>query len=664
MAPKTLYLVFKTHLDVGFTNYARVVTENYFNSYIPRAIELSRTMREDGGQERFVWTTGSWLIYEFLERADPQKRRLMEEAIAAGDIVWHGLPFTTHSELMDASMFRYGLSLSQQLDKRFGKKTIAAKMTDVPGHTRGIVPLLNEAGIEFLHIGVNSASKPPDVPPVFVWKHPDGADIVVMYSKSGYGNVAIVPGLDEAISFEHTGDNQGPQSPEHIVAIYEKRAEEFPGTKIIASGIDPFAKAILRIKSQLPVVTEEIGDTWIHGIGTDPAKVAGFRELSRVRKGWLEAKKVDIDDKRVGDFSRCILVIPEHTWGMDEKTHLNDYANYSCAELRKARAGENFQTIEASWAEQRAYLTSGVAALGDSPLADETNAALRSLKPVKPDTSGFSVVSDFAEWHQTDHFCIRFDAGTGAISDLVLKTSDCTCASPENPLGLVHYELFSEADYARYFAQYNVSNVDWAVKDFTKPGMGVAIDSHKQWDARLDKLYRDSTGTRFIVEMSMPSPASQDFGCPERFVAEIELPREAPIVRYTLSWFGKQACRIAEATWVSFQPRVTSAREWTMDKLGSDVWPLDVISNGNRKLHAVGSVRCGSGPGSISIESLDAPLVAPGRPSLLDFDNELPDLNGGMHFNLHNNIWGTNFPMWYEDDAKFRFILRAEDSSC
>ena len=31
-------------------------------------------------------------------------------------------------------------------------------MTDVPGHTLGIVPLLAEAGVRFLHLGVNTAS--------------------------------------------------------------------------------------------------------------------------------------------------------------------------------------------------------------------------------------------------------------------------------------------------------------------------------------------------------------------------------------------------------------------------------------------------------------------------------------------------------------------------
>jgi len=75
-------------------------------------------------------------------------------------------------------LFEFGLSLSQELDARFGRQTIAAKMTDVPGHTRGIVPLLAQAGVKFLHIGVNPASTVPGVPPLFRWQDPSGAEIV------------------------------------------------------------------------------------------------------------------------------------------------------------------------------------------------------------------------------------------------------------------------------------------------------------------------------------------------------------------------------------------------------------------------------------------------------------------------------------------------------
>ena len=42
----------------------------------------------------------------------------------------------------------------------------------------------------------------------------------------------------------------------------------------------------------------------------------------------------------------------------------------------------------------------------------------------------------------------------------------------------------------------------------------------------------------------------------------------------------------------------------------------------------------------------------------IDFGNRQPDLRDGLHFNLHNNLWGTDFPQWYEDDALFRFSLR------
>ena len=28
-----------------------------------------------------------------------------------------------------------------------------------------------------------------------------------------------------------------------------------------------------------------------------------------------------------------------------------------------------------------------------------------------------------------------------------------------------------------------------------------------------------------------------------------------------------------------------------------------------------------------------------------------------MHFCLYNNVWGTNFVMWFDDDMQFRFLL-------
>ena len=177
---KKIHLIFKTHLDIGFTNFGDSVVETYMNDFIPGTLALTESLRQSKAGERYRWTTGSWLISEFLKLPNPAMVSRMENAIKNGDITWHALPFSTHTELADSSLYELGIRISKELDRRFGKTTISAKMTDVPGHTRSLVPILAKNGIRFLHIGVNSASTAPDVPALFRWCAPDGSSVIVM----------------------------------------------------------------------------------------------------------------------------------------------------------------------------------------------------------------------------------------------------------------------------------------------------------------------------------------------------------------------------------------------------------------------------------------------------------------------------------------------------
>ncbi len=47
----TIYVIFKTHLDIGFTDFARNVVDQYRNRFIPQALETARVLRERGGVE-------------------------------------------------------------------------------------------------------------------------------------------------------------------------------------------------------------------------------------------------------------------------------------------------------------------------------------------------------------------------------------------------------------------------------------------------------------------------------------------------------------------------------------------------------------------------------------------------------------------------------------
>ncbi len=627
--PPTVHLVCKTHLDLGFTDLAAAVRDRYVDEFIPSALAVAAELRAEGGPQRFVWTTGSWLVDTFLERSDAAGRRGMEDAIEAGDIAWHALPFTLHSELCDRSLFEHGLSISARLDARFGRRTIAAKMTDVPGHTRGIVPLLAAAGVEFLHIGVNPACPIPEVPPVFRWRSPDGAEIVVAYQSGGYGGAVTVDGLADQLVVAHTNDNEGPQTAAQVRDLFGLVQASHPELAVVASTLDAFAVALRSVRDELPVVTQELGDTWIHGVGTDPQKVARFRELTRLRARWI-AGGADATEPAFAAASTSLLLVAEHTWGLDEKITLGDEQRYRAedlAELRSEPAGRRF---ESSWAEQADYIDAAVAMFPE-PFRAETAQRLRQLDLSATSPFREPIVWDAPDQHlrpiRRSGFEVVVDPETGALRGLTDVHTGRAWADADHQLGRYRYQTFDAADYDRFHAGYNQAGPDdewWALRDFTKPGIDRAGAVSRWWEpsaVRLCSLADGDDGPRDRARHAGEA-RSKDFGCPPvvtlewRFFVDFEpTVLSQNTAELTIAWATKPACRMPEAGWLSFRPIVADPARWVMDKVGQDVSPLQVVSRGNRHLHAVGrGVRHeGEERGVLRIDTAGAPLVAPRR---------------------------------------------------
>jgi hypothetical protein len=647
---ENIHLVLKTHLDIGFTHYAEKVVEQYFTQFIPQAIELAAQTR-NAGNGRFRWTIGAWLIYEYLEKAPQQQRAVLEQAIEAEDIVWHALPFTTHTELMDESLFRFGLSYSQKLDQRFGRKTIAAKMTDVPGHTRSMIPLLAEAGIKLLHLGVNPASTVPDMPPVSLWRdEATQTEICVVYEPS-YGGVTRVEGLNDVLAVVLTGDNQGPPSASDVEQLYARLTQENPGATVTASTLDAFAEKLWPLRETLPLVTSEIGDTWIRGVGTDPTKVSQYRALSRLRTNWLQRDLPADQLAAIEAFSHHFIMIPEHTWGMDEKVHFLNHNDYTQSQLAQARTQGPAQAFEASWAEQRAYLTAALAALEGTPLHAEAQSALTAIIPTAPDLTDFTPVDTLTL--RGEGIAIHICPETGSI--VHWEQDGQTYADMSHQLASLRYDVYGSEDYARYWDQYIRDKDDpdvywWAYEDNIKVGMPTT--ERQTWHPRATGLYQKGD-TEGLVSLNLPE-AAQGFGGPTRLYIHYTLNGKA--LNIAVSWFEKPANRIAEAFWLSFKPTNLKTDAWRFEKIGRWIDPTDVISKGGRDLHAVDQQIIGGD--TFTLTTYDAPLVAPDTPSLLDFHNRVPNMQNGVHICLYDNIWGTNFPMWFEDDALFRFTLQ------
>jgi hypothetical protein len=658
-AVKRVLVMFKCHLDVGFIDTQANVVKKYFDVHFPRAIQTAAALRNEG-RDRFVWTTGSWLIYQYLEKAAAADRQRMEKAIAAGDIAWHALPFTWQTELMGRSLIAGGVGLSKALDRRFGRTTTGAKMTDVPGHTRAIVAPLAAEGVKFLDIGVNSASTPPDVPPLFLWKDPQGNSLVVMYHLHRYGGVVKVPESDLAVDVEVRNDNAGPHTVQEIHQIHAAMHEQFPNATVTASSLTGIANAVEPYRGQLPVFTQEIGDTWIYGVPSDPLKVARYREVARLRDQWLADGKLKAGDAADLAFLSSFLLEIEHTWGTDTKTWL-DFDHYIPRDLRMMLDQPKYKVVQSSWVEKRKDLFDALAVL-PATLRIQATDRVQALQPSAPAIAAKRPHAP-ADAIEARHFTIALDPQTGAIRRLESKKNGYDWASSSQPLALFSYQTLSKADYDRFFEDYLKSKADWAPKDFGKPNIERFGAESRTWLPVITECSHasDANGHRILTQLKIDDSDPARLACtawPQKMFTEILLSNAEPVVDIRFYWFTKAANRMPEALWFSFQPAASDPRGWQLDKSGSPVSPFDVVTGGNRAMHAVlGGLRYQGKEGSLKIESLDAPVVALGQKVPVRFTREQPDLAKGFHFSLFNNGWGTNYVQWFGEDMRFRFRL-------
>lgn len=659
---KTLLLIHKTHLDIGFTDSAAEVTRHYLDTFIPAAIERAREMNTPDFPDRFTWTTGSWLIWKAQQEYRGQALRDLEEAIHRGWIVWHALPFTFSTELLSPALLRLGLKFSQDLDRRFNRKTRSAKMTDVPGHTRGLVPILAEAGVELLHIGVNPASSVPDVPEIFRWRS-GGAELITVYAGT-YGSVSEVSGCDTGLAFLHTNDNLGPPAPGRIEAEEAWLRARYHPEILISGSMDSFVDAVLPFWESLPVVDAEIGDTWVHGNASDPSKLADFAALRRAVDAHEEfLLKQPLQE--IACWLEPLLLVAEHTWGLDAKGCFGSQASFRVKDLEDDAGLKAVRMLEGARDEQRAYIrTAHQRMQGELRIsADHEISLTRQIRVPVPEMErgtpvGASLPLRAGRW------LIRFDPSTNCLSTVHdLETGRDLCpASGRSAWGIPAYGLYGSESYRDYLDAYMgpPPRPWWAEEDFSKPGLHRVLPHDLAATLSGGEVSIRVEGNRTLLYTGM-----QFLGEPEVVENAPRNPRikwtfhhEKPLIEVSIQWSQKAATRLPEAGWFGFLLAEPVAA-FTLDKLGQQIDPATIPAGGGRHLHALdGAVRCRFPDGTgLLLHSPDALLVSPGIPRLLQDPAAPVSTRPGFWFLLFDNIWNTNFPLWNGEGMGYRFRI-------
>lgn len=435
-------------------------------------------MRALGGTDRFKYITHTWLMSFFyncpcadtnttdcpalsllnprappLQCPSPEAVANLSAAIGRGDISWHAVPFNFEVENMAAPLFEASLRQVRDFDRRFyadGTNTTTMSIRDVIYVTRSSIPLLRKYGVNAITVGSNGANVPPAVPKLHVWREPTtGEDVIVAYHPYGYGgyskstcdgpgqcgDCAVAPN-GVALCTEFRTDNSGPPtSTDEVLASLDAVRNEYPQASVFASTFDAFVQDVLPVKDQLPVITHEVGDTWIYGVPSDPLKMSQNREIQRAWMECLDAgvAACDYSNPTIQNMTRFLMKAPEHTWGIPGISGWGGGDDYIKAQFQALLNTSAYLDASSTWAEQRFYNELAVRALeyDDHVLAADVRRRVDALASVTaPDLTGFKQLSDPLVVRATQRCSVKGLWGTscaGAAECAVLGLCVCLC---------------------------------------------------------------------------------------------------------------------------------------------------------------------------------------------------------------------------------------------
>ena len=708
------------HLDVGYDGIPQLglinnILNRYFSLYFPRAVVLAAALRaRPGGTERFVYTTHAWLVDLYLNCdvnltlsgiplacPTPADAAAFRAAIAAGDIVFHAAPFNIeYGGVLNNAMLDAIFAQPQRLAAQLGvQPSVVASLRDVPGAPRSLIPALARAGVRVLTVGVNNYAPRPQLPTPCVWREPaTGDSVVLLMTEQGQGypdNVGPSPtqpgGLGAPYCVSHPAsaatlcfafrtDNSGPpESVAEVLSQYDIARWQFPGAQVIASTLDAWWAEFSASPAVglLPVVDQEMGETWITGYASSPVKMGFYRTAARAYAACVASGGCDSTDPRINGFTRYLMKLPEHTWGLPS---IYDNANFSNTAFHAARAAgmSTYVNSEASWAEQiELGTTYAMGALGDHPLRAQIEAALAQLTPVlpAPAASGYVPVPVPGSAAFTvalpggGAVSLALDAASGALASLAIR--GVAYGDAGHLLGRLVYQTVNDTDTD---AQHlTLDGGLGCCCCYGWPGMQKSANpASSRTPAALQAAWASQAGlsltapASILAQVAWPPALHMDYGAPAVAWLNYTINAEGT-VSLEVQLFNKTATRLGEAIYLEFATPPAPGSAWFAEVLGHLVDPLDVVVRGSQRQHGVGEsvlyVDAATGAG-LAVDTLDAVVMSPWTAvnetstMIVPFDPLVGPVEGFASV-LFSNIYVTNFPLYSTEDAwKLRYVLR------
>lgn len=513
----TVHVITSNHFDAGYAGLTADVVNMYFDQFFPLAAKTGAALGMP-----LHWMTQSYLVSLFLDCPPGMKLHCpnssalgnFKAAVAAGHIDWHAFPHNAELATADASLLRFGIQMTNDLNQRLGRPNATVLSDrDVPGMPRSAIPILKSAGVLAVSEGMNGRMVPVNVPPIFRWLDPaTNTSVMALWHWDGYGSIGDpgyavrAPGSEHALVYAWRGDNSGPPpaagTTSATVAGGElrlhasdypnttmdlaKARELFPSASVVKfSTLDAFAAELQKTEQLLPIISKDLADTWIWGAPSDPLKVAKMRAWHRLRTACesgimgpainVECATAHSPEQPFYNASRIALKNIEHTWGISiwhDGGELD--ADWSNAAFHQQLTDKNqiFSNMTESWNEQRdwgfrhpmAALKMNTAGRRLAAVLEEEFAAMTPDAEPSPAKQGFTKLDpEEANARIVLGNCsIVVDQASGALSSFVTSAGDRQqpheWAGPENLLIKLQYQTLVLTDFERWWEEYIVGS--------------------------------------------------------------------------------------------------------------------------------------------------------------------------------------------------------------
>ena len=344
-----LHILPHSHVDIGYTHVQTEVEQNQWK-FFETAVELANKTADYPPEARFKWNVEVlWAVDSYLKQATDEKRQAFLEVVGKGQIHIDGLYGNELTGLCRPEELLWLTKCAEQLRTKYGLQIDAAMISDVPGYTWGLVPVMAQSGIKYLSIGPNPWHRIGrtllawgDRP--FYWVSPSGKEKVLCWM-AGKSYAWFHPGLmgsikgvkpesffrylnelDDAgypydmvqVRYSIAGDN-GPPDPD--LSEYVKNwNEKYAYPKLAISTTSGLLRQFEeRYGDKIPEVRGDFTPYWEDGAASSARETGFAREaaerLVQAQVLWALHNPRAFPREQFYTAWRNVSLYDEHTWG-------------------------------------------------------------------------------------------------------------------------------------------------------------------------------------------------------------------------------------------------------------------------------------------------------------------------------------------------------------